>query len=327
MNVFSYTPRKQIVGVIRGGISHEYEESLASGAHVLQNIPQGFVAKDIFISRDGDWHVDGFKKEPGKILHSLDVVWNALHGRFGEDGKVQNILSKFGIPFTGSEALPSALTVNKNLARKRLIPHGFKMPFAITLTPKQNTYETLFELFRTFPQPSIIKSISNGASVGVTYADTFINFKQGIERAFLFGEGVLIEEYIPGREVTCVVVDDLSKEGSYALHPLEARRPTGFKFMTREARNTPDSFVPGDFLSQNEILFIQNLALKAHHRLGLRHYSSADFIVSPRRGIYLLEVDALPHLTPHAHIARALTHADSQMSDFVEHILTLALKK
>ncbi len=328
MSINSLGVRKKVVGVLRGGPSHEYEVSLGSGSHILKNLPDMFVGKDIFISRDGDWHVGGIRQSPDKILRDVDVIWNALHGKYGEDGKVQHLLEYHRMPYTGSQSLASALAMNKHLTRKTLVSQGFKMPIATVVHPKDNTYENLFELFRTFPQPSIIKPVSGGSSIGITVALQFEDFKKGIEKAFLHGGAALIEEYIRGREVTCVVVDDRDGGGSYALFPIEILRDKNAHYFDYDLKykDSREHLCPSE-LSPEEKLSIQNFAVDAHHHLGLRHYSSADFIVSPNRGIYLLEVNALPGLTEKSLLPQTLKATGTHISDFIEHIISLAIKK
>ncbi|KKR58556.1 MAG: D-alanine-D-alanine ligase, partial [Parcubacteria group bacterium GW2011_GWC2_40_31] len=90
------------VGVLRGGPSLEHEVSLKTGESVLRNLPAKYSAKDIFISKEGEWHLDGKPAHHDRIFRQIDVVFNALHGEYGEDGKVQQLLEAFGVPYTGS---------------------------------------------------------------------------------------------------------------------------------------------------------------------------------------------------------------------------------
>jgi len=320
--------RKKIVGVLRGGPSHQYDVSLKSGSHVLQNLSDSYQGQDIFITRDGEWHIGGVRRDPEKILRHVDVVWNALHGQYGEDGKVQQILSTLDVPYTGSEAFSSALAMNKHLTRKVLLSKGMKMPIATVILPKENTYKNLFELFRTFPQPSIIKPISGGSSVGITVAHRFEDFKKGIEKAFHHGSNVLIEEYIRGKEITCIVIDESNQKGAYALFPIEITSPTKNYYFDYDLKYiNPRAHICPSSLSNEEKLFIQNRAVDAHQLLGLRHYSSADFIVSPQRGTYLLEVNTLPGLAETSLLPQVLLANNTDMREFIDHILSLALKK
>ena len=103
--------------MLRGGPSLEHEVSLKTGETVLRNLPK-YSAKDIFISKEGEWHLNGKPAHHDQIFRQIDVIFNALHGEYGEDGKVQQLLEAFGIPYTGSGVMASALGMNKILARQ-----------------------------------------------------------------------------------------------------------------------------------------------------------------------------------------------------------------
>ena len=126
-------PSSLRIGVLRGGPSSEYDVSLQSGAHVLKHLSETHKPVDIFISRDGAWHVGGVEKSPERILKHMDVVFNALHGTFGEDSKVQDLLNSHDIPYTGSDKLPSAIAMNKWLTKERLKLVGIKTPVAVLI--------------------------------------------------------------------------------------------------------------------------------------------------------------------------------------------------
>ncbi len=313
------------VGILRGGPSPEYEVSLKTGAQILKNIPERLSPVDIFISRDGQWHIDGKERPINKILSQVDVAWNALHGSYGEDGKVQRILESFGVPFTGSLSLPSAMGMNKNISKALFQYHGFKTPEYFVLYPSDNTLSSLVEAFQSIPQPSVVKPMSSGSSLSVKIAKTFESFKKSIENVFKHGGAAVVEEYISGIEVTCAVLEGSDGKTFFSLFPVSPGKPSGEVF---------------DFDLKNELLVqhlcpaplsaelkqeVQELALKVHKELGLRHYSTIDMIVHPTRGVYVLEVDTLPVLTPSSVFTTALRTADITMEDFIDHVITLAL--
>lgn len=317
--------RKIRVGVLRGGPSDEYEVSLQTGARVLEYLPEHYAPQDIFISRDGAWHVGGVIRQPEKILPHLDVVFNALHGAYGEDGKVQAYLEKFGIPFTGSRSFSSSLAMHKGLAKKIFEQHGIKTPFSVVITPKDATARRVVELFQSFPQPAIIKPVSGGSSVGITIAKDFRSFEQGIEEAFRRSGGAILEEYVRGQEASCAVVGN-SAGGLYSLFPVEVSSPSGKDYFDYESKyELPVTHIcPGSFDSETKTA-IQNMALDAHNALGLRHYSQADFMITPNRGIYLLEVNSLPGLTERSLLPKSLSAVGIPLADFLDHTLSLAL--
>ena len=306
------------VGVLRGGPSPEYDISLQSGAEVLKNLSETYSPIDIFISRDGDWHVNGFSRSPEKILPHVDVIWNALHGSYGEDGKVQQLLQTYNIPFTGSRSLSSALGMNKNVSKALFQYHGLKTPEYTVVHPHNNSFTSLIELFHSFPQPSIIKPLSGGSSISVTLARDFNTFRDGIESVFKRGGSVLIEEYIPGMEVSCVVIEGADGDTLYSMFPVGPKQ--------KEVVTESFPVCPAP-LSPSESEAIQQLALSVHKHFGLRHYSIIDAIIHPSRGIFLLEVNTLPGTTEQSLLPASLKAVGISMSEFIDHVLTLAIEQ
>ena len=122
------------VAVLRGGPSDEHEISLKTGANVLANLQrEPYRPVDVFIDKEGVWHVRGIPMSPERALSTIDVVWNALHGQYGEDGTVQRILDRLGVPYTGSGALASGLAMNKATTKEMLAPQGVRMARSVTL--------------------------------------------------------------------------------------------------------------------------------------------------------------------------------------------------
>src|SRR3989344_8274459 len=168
------------IGVLRGGPSDEYQISLDSGATVLSVLRKHFEGKyqprDIFIDKKGIWHIDGVPVLPENISTKIDVAFNALHGAYGEDGKVQELLESHGVPFTGSGSLGSAVGMNKILAKKIFSSHGIKSPLGrqiLSADIKNNSHEVAGELFKTFIFPAVVKPNSSGSSVGGSIVKDF----------------------------------------------------------------------------------------------------------------------------------------------------------
>jgi D-alanine-D-alanine ligase len=324
-----YAPNKTVrVGVLRGGPSHEYDVSLKTGAHVLEHMPDPYSAQDILISRDGDWHSGGFTKTPEKILSQVDVVFNALHGGYGEDGKVQSILRTLGKPHTGSETLPSAISMNKHLTKNVYRLHGIKTPVSIVLQPKDNTHRRIVEIFQTFPQPAIVKPLSGGSSQSIAVVQDFLSFEKAIEQAFRHSGAVLVEEYIVGLEATCGTLDNEDATQIEALLPVAVFPNNKKAFFDYDSKyegeeslvDTTTRYFTNDQLSE-----IQRLATLAHIALDLRQYSRSDFIVTKNRGIYILETNSLPALLPNALYTKSLEASNIDFKDFLSRIIGRAV--
>ncbi len=291
---------RTVVAVLRGGSNFEYDHSLKSGAEVLAALnSEKYEPRDVFISRKGEWHLHGVPVAPERALFGADVVFNALHGHFGEDGQAQALLKQLGVPYTGSDALASAVAIDKQRTREMAGDLGFRVAHGRVVEEAANIETLARELFRSMPQPSFIKPLYGGSGIGSLVAQDFSELQRSLEHAFAHANRVLVEEYIPGRAVSVGVIDHFRNEPTYALLP-----------------------VPSDFgdAQKNQLT---TAAKQMHQALGLRHYSSSDFVVG-KRGIYFLESDSLPTLHRESALRRGLDAVGAKLSDFIEHVLQLA---
>jgi len=314
------------VGVLRGGPSLEHEVSLKTGETVLRNLPAKYSAKDIFISKAGEWHLDGKLAHHDRIFRQIDVVFNALHGEYGEDGKVQQLLEAFGVPYTGSGVMASALGMNKILARQAFKSAGLKVPFGFELVLEKELAETAKDIFKKMPPPWVIKYPSGGSSVGVSIARNFDDLEGALEKVSSFSSKILVEEYIRGREATCGVIDEFRNQKHYALPIVEIIPPAQSGFFSYDAKygGQTRELCPSNF-DMSTKRAIETMAVTAHNATGGRHYSRSDFIVS-KKGIYLLEINTLPGLTAESLLPKALNAVGSSHKELLEHLITLALK-
>ncbi|MFA5830965.1 MAG: D-alanine--D-alanine ligase [Candidatus Paceibacterota bacterium] len=324
------------VGVLRGGTSPEYEVSLKTGASVLRHLSEHkYFPVDLLMTKDGMWHANGIPVEPAKISRKVDVVFNALHGEYGEDGKVQRIFEMFGIPFTGSASLPSSLGMNKVLSKEIFQRAGILTPSYFSVsgnrlreeTEHNDTFQFLvFEILGIVPLPMIAKPVSGGSSVGTYIIKDAQDLVSAINELSETGWDILFEEFIEGREATCGVIDSFRGQDFYSLLPVEIRPASDKSFFDYDAKygGGTQEICPGHF-SERESATIQNMAKLAHKVLRLRHYSRSDFIVTPRR-IYMLEVNTLPGLTEESLLPKSLHAIGATLPEFLDHIVNLALR-
>ena len=313
--------------MLRGGPSLEHEVSLKTGETVLRNLPEKYSVKDIFISKEGEWHLDGKPAHHERIFRKIDVIFNALHGEYGEDGKVQQLLEAFGVPYTGSGVMASALGMNKILARQAFKSAGLKVPSGFEVVLENELTETANKIFRKMPPPWVIKYPSGGSSVGVFIARNFDDLKGALEKVSPFSSKILIEEYIRGREATCGVIDEFRNQKHYALPVVEIIPPAQSGFFSYEAKYGGETreLCPSNFDMPTKKA-IEAMAIAAHNAIGGRHYSRSDFIVS-KKGIYILEINTLPGLTAESLLPKALNAVGSSHKELLEHLLGLALAK
>jgi D-alanine-D-alanine ligase len=324
------------VAVIRGGPSNEYEVSLNSGAAVLSALRKHFDNKyealDLFIDRQRIWHMNGVPVKPEQAFRKMDVAFNALHGAYGEDGKIQGFFEIHGVPFTGSGSLASAVGMNKILSKNVFKAHGIKSPYwkeiASADINSENTAgggDTIRrELFQSFLLPAIVKPVTSGSSVGVTLVRNYGELPTALAEAAKHSDTVMIEEFIPGIEATCGVIEGFRGHELYALPPIEIRPMTGFFDYEAKYQGKSEEIVPATF-SDKLKKGIEELSAKIHRTLGLRHYSRSDFIIHPRRGIYALEVNTLPGLTEESLIPKSLRAVGSDTHELIDHLIKLAL--
>ncbi|MBP7770865.1 MAG: ATP-grasp domain-containing protein, partial [Candidatus Pacebacteria bacterium] len=292
---------RKVVGVLRGGPSREYEVSLKTGASVLEALDrEQYEPRDIFIDREGAWHVHGVAMEPERALKGIDVAFNAMHGEYGEDGRVQRELDKLGVPYTGSGAFASAIAYNKQHTKEAVKKLGVKVPHGLVLEPAREGEidELARRLFRTFPHPAIVKPVSGGSSLGTHVAHTYHGLEHALKQASAYSPKILIEEYIPGRDASVGVLSDYRNEGTYALIPA----PITLTHAEKDA--------------------LSSIAKKVHDGLGLSHYSESDFVVS-KRGIYFLEVNSLPKLHGDSKLMGSLQAVGTSLSQFLSHVVEL----
>ena len=272
------------VAVLLGGLSAEREVSLRSGAACAKALEgEGYRVTTIDVDRD-----------IGERLTTLkpDVVFNALHGRFGEDGIVQGILEMLRIPYTHSGVLASSLAMQKDRAKDVMKAAG--IPVAEGLTMHR------LDAAKGHPMkpPYVIKPVSEGSSVGVLIVNEDHQHPPQELTAFDWPHGdiVLVERFVAGRELTCAVM------GEKALDVIEIRAADGgwYDYNAKYAAGGSIHVLPAN-LKGNVYQIVQDLALRAHRALGCRGVSRADFRYDDRPGgtgdLVVLEVNTQPGMT------------------------------
>ena len=304
---------RTVVGVLRGGPSSEYD------------------VRDLFISRDGDWHLHGVPVSPEQALFGVDVAWNAIHGEYGEDGRLHHVLDTLGVPYTGSGGIASKLAFNKQHTKDLLAKNGIKVAHGIVVEVPEEEYEReclAVEVFRSMPHPAIIKPVIGGSSVGVAVADSFQALEVALQNASRISSQVLVEEMIRGKEATVGVVDNFREQKTYALMPVEIIPPQN-RFFDYEVKYNGETTerVPGSF-SAAEKAELERAAKLAHELMGAAHYSRSDFIVS-RRGVYFLEINSAQAvgLTEESLMPKALHAGGTKLSQFLDHVISLVRDK
>lgn len=293
---------------------------------MLTHLPEErFITRDIYIDRTGQWHDRGRPVTPEKVLRQIDVALLGLHGEYGEDGEIQKLLERFGIPYAGANSFGSYLAMHKVMAKARAKELGILTPEFHYIERPEDAEASAVEIIRTFHQPVIVKPSRWGSSVGVSIVGGHAPVLKAIQDLFAEGSpGVLVEELIKGKEATLGVVENLRGEELYALPPIEIVPPAEAGFFAAHVKYTGETreIVPGNF-SRVAAEELAHVAKAMHRALGLRHYSRSDFIVSPR-GVYYLETNTLPGLTSESLMPKSLMAVGIPLSDFLVHLVGLA---
>ncbi len=301
------------IGVLRGGSSTGYDDSLQTGNFIIQNLVDTHKPIDIFISKDGTWHMHGVPKSPENIFKHLDVVYNALHGTFGEDGRVQEILNHHGVKYTGSDRYPSGLTMNRWLVKEHLKPLGIKIPVTMLVRRTDSLNKKAKEIWNSIPTPLVIKPAKGGYSSAYYKADFYQELITALSKILSENDSATVEEYINGTRASSGVIEGFRDKDFYTLAPVELD--------SNDVPLYPTRFTPKE---KNEIELLSKMI---HKGLGLRHYSTADFIVTPKRGIYVLEVNTQPKLGDKSVVRRSLEAVGVSIRDFIHHVIGRASKR
>ena len=263
-----------------------------------------------------------------RLKHKIDLVFNVSEGLHGNDREAQipAMLEMLQIPYTGSGHIASALGMNKILSKEAVAKAGIKIPVGLEIQKGADSQQSARQAFNKISPPWVVKPVDRGSSVGLYLAKNIDELAEAIEKSFEFSDKVLVEEYIKGREATCGLVEGLRGQELYPLFPIEIIRPGGALIWNYNDKYSGETneICPGNF-SEEQKKEIQEMSLAVHRALGLRHYSRTDFIISPR-GIYFLETYTLPGLTDESLLPKALLSAGVRYPEFLDHLITLALK-
>ena len=283
------------VAVLYGGISAEREVSISSGLQVIAALRQaGFEVTPIEAGADLGAIIAALSPKP-------DAVFNALHGRFGEDGAIQGVLDWLDIPYTHSGVRASALAMDKVAAKALFTAAGLPVP-------RGHLVEiTDLETSDPLPLPYVIKPANEGSSVGVEIIRHGDNRRAEVARAWRFGSSALVEEYIPGRELTVSVMGDRA----LAVTEILADAGVFYDYDSKYADGGSRHIIPAK-VHPDTYASALHVALAAHRALGCRGASRCDFRYDDTAGepgrLVLLELNTQPGLTPTSLLPEQAAH-------------------
>jgi D-alanine-D-alanine ligase len=303
------TDKQKHVAVLMGGLSTEREVSLRSGAACAEALEgEGYKVTKIDVGRDVA--ADLAKIKP-------DVCFNALHGRYGEDGCIQGLLETMGIPYTHSGVLASALAMHKERAKAIMREAG------IPVAESRVVLRAEAAKAHVMPPPYVIKPPAEGSSVGVYIVrEDQANPPQELTASdWALGEELMIERFIPGRELTCAVM------GDEALGVIEIRPAEGLSFYDYESKYAPGGSIhvlPAP-LKPNVYQLVQKLSVAAHRALGCRGVSRSDFRFDDRPEgtgeLICLEVNTQPGMTSTSLVPELAAYGGRSFGELVRWIV------
>ena len=291
------------VAVLMGGWSAEREISLITGEAVAKALAErGYAVDTVDAGHDVATVLAALEPRP-------DAVFNALHGRWGEDGNVQGVLNILGLPYTHSGLLASALAMDKVVAKRLFAAAGITCPEGMVVDLESAIAGRVME------PPYVVKPVNEGSSVGVHIVMGGGNYP-GLDRAaWRFGDEVLVERYIPGRELTVAVM------GDRPLGVTELRPHQGFYDYEAKYTDGKTAHLCPAPLPEKVSRLAMDAALAAHQALGCRGVSRADLRYDdteddPGR-LYLLEINTQPGLTPLSLVPEQAAHAGIEFGALV----------
>jgi D-alanine-D-alanine ligase len=316
------------VAVLRGGPSDEYAVSMKSGQSVLDSLGKSkYRPLDVVITKSGEWLVEGYERYPEQVLSSTDVVFNALHGTYGEDGVVQQLIERYGVPYTGSGVFASRIAMNKVLTKDYLREHSIKMAphMVVTRDSHKNLHGIVSTISDMFGPEYVIKPITSGSSVGVMMVKNAALLQRAVSDALSVYDSVMVEKRIRGKEATCGVIEKFRGTDMYTLPIVEITLPSEDSFFDYGAKyeRETEKICPSCFTA-NVKRDIEEVARQAHQTLGLSQYSRSDFMISGN-DVYFLEVNTLPGLTRSSLMPTAMEAVGISFDTFIDHLLQLSL--
>ena len=253
-----------------------------------------------------------------RMCQMADIVFMALHGENGENGKLQAAFDLLGVRYTGSDYLSSAIAMNKGMAKQFFAANNIPAPMGISMT-RENREDDITKL--PLKLPCVVKPCCGGSSIGVTIVHDPKEFTEALEEAFRWENNLIIEEYVKGREFSVGVL-----EGK-ALPVIEIAPIEGFydyknKYKAGSAVETCPANIPADVTAR-----MQHYAEEVARVIGLDTYSRCDFLLDDNNGIYCLETNTLPGMTPTSLLPQEAAVVGVNFNELCEKLIEISMKK
>ena len=307
--------RKKKIVVVCGGPSTEGEVSRRTGKAIADAL------------QSKNYNVELMELNPKTFAEEIrnkdcGIVFNAVHGLYGEDGLIQGTLDMLKIPYTGSDVLSAALTMDKVMTKKVLNYEKISTPKAEFFRAVDKDEKLAEKIESDFGLPVVIKASNQGSSIGVNIVEESDKISAAVANAFTFGDEILVEEFIKGREITVAVFGNQDK--AEALPVIEITTTTGrYDYETKYKKGASTHICPAE-LPAKLTKKIQDLAIKTFKACKCSGVARVDMILSEKNVPYVLEVNTVPGMTETSLVPDAARAAGIEFPELCEKILTLA---
>ena len=301
------------IGVLAGGKSDERDISIKTGNAVFNALKSGGYNALLF---DLD---ENFTAN----LKNIDVCFIALHGTYGEDGRVQGTLEILGVPYTGSDVLASALAMDKVKSKALFNFYGLKTPPGIVIK-KGNEENALNEISKKFEPPYFVKPNASGSSIGCSIVESggsMDDLKTALNNAFNYDDEILAEKYIKGREI------QFAWAFGKALGCVEVKPKDCFYSYTAKYTKGKTEYLINPSLTEKEYKTCESAAVKANEIIGCRGVTRADIILSDDGTAYMLELNTLPGMTELSLVPMIAESKGMSFTELIENIIEDAFAK
>lgn len=256
------------------------------------------------------------------VFDNIDIVFLGLHGKFGEDGRIQSLLEMRGVKYTGSGVTSSAMAMDKNISKIMFNHFDIPTPKWLMMKKGANALKVDENIKLVTGYPCVIKPNDEGSTVGLSIVQPDVEDVQlgtALDDAFSYSDSVMAEEFIEGRELTVAIL------GNEALPVVEIKPKDGFyDYEHKYTKGMTEYFCPAD-LPKELAQHIQEKALTAHKALGCKVYSRVDFRLNSKGEYYCLEVNTLPGMTELSLVPKAAGAVGMTFPQLLERIIELSL--
>ena len=298
---------KRTVAVLMGGASPEHDISLLTGRNVAAALDRSkYDVRPVVVGRDGLWLLSDTSApvELGAAVEFLqreiDVVFIAIHGPYGEDGRMQGFLDLIDVPYTGSGVVASSVAIDKSLCKDVVARHGVPVPAEVLVSArawKIDRRATLIAIENELGYPCVVKPTAQGSSVAMGIPKEAETLAALVTAALEYGPTVMVEQYVEGTEISVAVFGSEETDSLQTFPVVEIVPVTGefFDFESKYTEGGAQEIIPAR-ISEAETASAQQMAVTVHTTLGCRGMSRSDMIVS-KDDIYFIEVNSIPGMT------------------------------